>query len=271
MKQLTSILVIIMFIMVGCVREVEKEVEKIVNAWCLGFLITYSWQEAYLFSDPIEDIGECDAILKWDGNQTVFEDKGRAPWFAYFLDTTISCTPGIQYTLEITSESFGKSSGSVTIPEHADIIAPEDGDTLPMGDVEILWRQSANADFYGLWIDIEYFNSAGGWLGEKDIDTFVTDTSFTILAYNFQFPEAVYCHVSVGVFPYSGSLYEANMAGDFKGHLVGESCADYSYFYVGTPVLLSLSKCYEMPTVEERIEKIKKFITQRTRYSGDCH
>lgn len=248
----------IMILFWGCTKTKEKKVP--VNAWCEGFLNSWGWQQAFLISDPVEDLNKCNASLKWDGNQQIFKRKERHPDGVYFTDTTIICTLATQYTLEISSQTFGKSSGSVFIPESTLITEPDWGDTLPIGNVQVTWTPSSNTDFYSLSIYIDAYDSFGLWISSQEIDTFLTTTSFTISSSHFQVPDAEYYYVDMNVFPYSGDLYSANMSGDFKGFLFGEGQGDWTSFYVGTPVVLKFSSSSKIPSFRERIEKIRKTI-----------
>lgn len=261
MKKWSAIIGVIL-ILSGCVREKKKivEVEKPVNAWVMGFITIYPWQYAYLISDPVEDPAKCDAILKWGQNQKIFEIKDKILTGIEFWDTLISCNPNTQYTLEINSQTFGKSSGNVIIPSGTQIVNPDWEDTLPIGNVQISWTTAQNATFYCLYISIDAYDETGEWIDDEYIDTFITSTSFTIPSSYFQVEGAAYYIVYCDVFPYSGKLYEANMSGNFKGYLFGEGEGDWIYFYVGTPVVSAPLKTHEKPTVEQRIHKLRDIV-----------
>jgi len=59
--------------MIGCKKEKETD------AWCEGFL-NQNYQYAFFSSDPVEDLNKCNAILKWDNSQVVFEKKEKNSW-----------------------------------------------------------------------------------------------------------------------------------------------------------------------------------------------
>jgi hypothetical protein len=248
MKRLVGIIFIIG--MIGCKKEKETD------AWCEGFLNQY-YQYASFYSDPLEDLNKCNAILKWDNSQVVFEKKKKIPGGIVFSHE-IPLFPTHKYTLEIISENFGKSSGSIFLPESLIITYPHSYDTLPIGDVEIKW-QAKNADFYDLFIHIDAYDSSG-WISHEWFDTIITTTSFKISSSHFKVPGALYYGVGVYAYSYSGDPYHANMKGDFKGYLFGEGPEDYVYFHVGKPLNLTYKISPRFPKFEERIEKIRKII-----------
>lgn len=254
----------------GCTKTKEKivEVEKPVpvDAWAIAWLTWYSYQDVYLYSDPIEDTDKCDVTLKWGINQVNFEKKRKYPDYLYLWCDTIQCESGTFYTLELSSQTFGRCSGNIKFPEEALITQPNYEDTLPIGDVEIKWS-SENASFYAIWINISAYDSIGHLISVQYVDTFLTTNTYIIDSSHFDIPNAVYYQVDMEVIPYSGSLYHANMSGDFKGYLFGEGEWDEIFFYVGAPVGISTSALSSKPSflkppTYQRIQKIRKIIAQ---------
>jgi hypothetical protein len=243
----------------GCGKEEEKI--------CAIFLcmLTDSWQDAQLVSEPIADPVQAEVSIEWDTQSYVFPFVNYWGGIISFSDT-LDLDTLLDYTVELTSD-VGDCEGTVTLPGATSIIDPEPWDTLPLGGTAtVTWNAAQEADFYYFSYYLDAYDAFGSHISGWDYDTigYITPTSYTIPAAPFNAVGAAYYRVHFYVYPYCGPIptpgQTANMSGSANGFLGAEGEGDHIYFWVGTPVKKDTkgTPASEIPTEKERFNTYLK-------------
>ncbi len=254
---LVAILIVFSVFTTGCTKE-EEALQAIFMCWTSG-----DWEEAILTSDPIANIAQSDVVIEWDTLSHTFPYKDLYNGIIIF-DDTIYVDSLEDFTIELTSD-VGDCEGTITLPGATSIIDPDYNDTLPLGGtVTVTWHAAQDADYYGVYYDLDAYDSTGSWIvWNYDTVRYVTSTSHTIPGGVFDAPDAAYYSVYFEAYPFSGVMPVAgetgNMTGSVNGFLLGEGEGDWIGFWVGEP-LKKATKAISTPKQTTEKDRINAYL-----------
>lgn len=238
-KILIGGIVLLMVLLVSSIFTTGCEKEEEICAIFVAMLQD-GWQMSTLTADPYPNSAESEVVIEWDTLSHIFPNVYWDLDGIYFHDT-LDLDTLEDYTVELTSD-VGKCEGTVTLPGGTSIIEPEYNDTLPLGVVVTVdWSTAQEADYYYVWYELDAYDSTGSFIEWDDTFRFVTPSSFSIPAGDFDTPDAAYYWVYFDVSPFSGAMPVAGETGNMSGSVHGFLTAvnfygDYTIFWVGEPV-----------------------------------
>jgi len=257
MKKLAFILVLVPLLW-GCSK---KTVTTVVHSKAVFAEIRPLWANVDIISVPAIDPSTARASV-WARN--VLHDLTVATarfgklefWGGWQDDAT-----GIPCSL-VVSTSLGASRGMVVIPRDVTVLSPSQNDTLPWGDVTVVWYCPDQPVWYELNFNYYAYDTSRHHVGAADTQLVSRDTLSVIPAgFLRKFTNAAYVNVFGTVYAHTGPYPgEAdNMSGDIRGYLIGTDWGDGVGFYMGSPPLGLGSATPPRITEEKRRESLRKF------------
>jgi len=232
MKKLAFILLAAPLI-VGCSK---KTVTVVHYKTAFAEISPYSAQ-VELVSEPSLDPASSSATVFYENVRVTLLEKTAKPGKLVLQDYLNIGNSGVRCSLEV-STPLGSCRGAVVLPPPVSIERPDNGDTLPWGDVWVAWLRSVDATWYEPAINYTAYDAGRNWLGYADTHYVVIDTNVVIpVTFLRKIPGTAYVRTSISVCPHTGPRPGAetgNLYGDIRGFLLGTGSSGYNYFYVGT-------------------------------------
>lgn len=113
------------------------------------------------------------------------DNLSYSPYTFHYIEDIPWVILGSECKIEV-DYGDGRGDATDTLPAEFRITSPIDGDTLHKGsDLNIAWQSSTGADWYWLYIDIDYdyIDTSGSWDNFSfSLDTIMHTTSYTLSA-----------------------------------------------------------------------------------------